>query len=311
MEQQSSKRYVLSRNLYYWNYEKIHLKKVIVSKFTNFLALKAFEQNEIDWLGAPLHPWDVTFAIKKNRNVIKDSNCSEILWLVCHTQDPYLGNMNLRKALAFSINRKHIIRSLNYPGNIATSILPLVHASYFDDRLEEGNDILAKQYYKAALCELGVKSLNDHPLKIFISHGGIREKIIRNVLEQWQTNLGITCEIILCDWKDLFQLMRKGNFQLAGTMWKPLINDPMYTLDVFRKKNHPVNFSKWESKKYNAIFQSNLINQARYRKAEALLMEHLPVIPLIYEEQCYVKSPNLQGYYSSEIGRFDFKEAFF
>jgi len=311
IEQQSSKRYLLSRNQYYWNYRKIHLEKVIISKFTNFLALKAFEQNEIDWLGAPLHPWDVTFAIKKDRNVIKGSSGSEILWLACNTQDRYLGNKNLRKALSFSISRKHIIHSLNYPGKIATSILPLVHASYFDKRLEEKNATLAKEYYKAALSDLGINSLNDHQLKIFISHGGIREKIINNVVEQWRINLGLSCEIILFDWKDLFMLMRNGDFQIAGTMWKPLINNPMYTLDVFKEKKHPVNFSKWESKKYNAIFQSNLINQAKYRKAEALLMEHLPVIPLIYEEQCYVKSPNLQGYYSSEIGRFDFKEAFF
>ena len=98
---------------------------------------------------------------------------------------------------------------------------------------------------------------------------------------------------------------------MALMMWKPLIDHPVYTLGPFFEKNHPVNFSNWESNDFKNAYHLDLKIDSNRKRAESLLHNEFPVIPLLYEEQRYIPSKKLRGYSISPIGRIDYKTAFF
>lgn len=250
VEHQTKDFFVFTKNNYYLNSESIYFDKIFISKYTNSQALKAFSKGEIDWLGAPLHPWDVTFQIKHQKSNLKDAGSSEVLWIVNNVSNPYLKNAKLRRSLAYSIDRKEILKKLGHQGFVANSILPRIYSRVTDHQLDEGNIILAKELYEEAQNNLEERLPK---FTLYTSHGGLREKIAIEVRDQWEEKLGFICEVQRMEWRDLFKLMVTGDFQLATTMWKPLFSDPMYTLNVFESKSHPVNFSNWECNEFKQI----------------------------------------------------------
>ncbi len=72
--------------------------------------------------------------------------------------------------------------------------------------------------------------------------------------------------------------------------WKPLINDPFYSLNIFKDASEEINFSKWEKAEYqNLLDRANQATNEQQKKliqqqAEALLMQEMPVMPLFYDE---------------------------
>src|SRR5262249_49759773 len=107
------------------------------------------------------------------------------------------------------------------------------------------------------------------------------------------------------------------NYQIAMGAWFADFRDPISFLEVFKYKYNSTNNTQWENKDY--IKQLNLSAletdpEKRYeilQKAEAILMQNLPVIPLYYGAFNYVKSETLFGVYFSELGYLDFKYAFY
>ncbi|MBI3211304.1 MAG: peptide ABC transporter substrate-binding protein, partial [Simkania negevensis] len=309
--------YELVKNKGYWNQSEIKLNRILITKANFQKAHQMFKNKEIDWLGTPFYPSTILSTLKRDYRMHKWGNRSQIYWYVCNCQDPFLKNANIRKALAYAIDRELLLKALAYDGEAATSILPLVHALSFDPLLKQRNVAKVREYFALGLKESGFSSISLPTLKLCIIASGIRDEIALAITKQWREVLGIDCRVEENEWKELFSKVYQGDYQIAGIGWKPLVDSPIYTLNVFQEKEHPVNFSKWESDEYKkkiaeAVEEKIKEKQSRaFAEAESILIKSFPVIPLIYENEYSVKHPLLNGCYRLDTRQIDFARGYF
>ena len=88
-------------------------------------------------------------------------------------------------------------------------------------------------------------------------------------------------------------------------------------LQTFKYKDDMVNMSNWQSEEYvNLLEASNYELDPEKRnqiliKAEKLLMDEMPIIPLFFTGMGYTKIPELNGINLPSSGEIDFKFAYF
>ena len=102
----------------------------------------------------------------------------------------------------------------------------------------------------------------------------------------WKTNLGINIELQSQEWK-VFQATRTAkNYEVARDGWIGDYTDPMTFLDMLEKKSGQNN-SGYNNSEYDKLVDAAKAEQdvtkrlELLHKAEDILMEDMPVIPII------------------------------
>ncbi|MBF5059661.1 peptide ABC transporter substrate-binding protein [Candidatus Neptunochlamydia vexilliferae] len=310
----------LQKNPNYWDANGVQIEgveiQVVEDATTQFLL---FEKGKLDWIGQPFNnlPNDIIVNCYEN-NRLELSDSSEVFWFFLNTEKPLFNNKNFRKALAYAINRDEIASHIFQLGErpamgILNGVLSLQEAPYFED----GNVKLAKEHLEKALEEMEMTA--DEIPKIVLSQRSciFTSRVNQAIQEQLRAVLGLKVEIDQVDWPLHFSRVSKGNYEFGEMPWHSWLKDPIYMLDTFRSKSVATNMSRWEHPHYQEILtlSDNEIDPEKrkeyLREAEAFLMEELPVIPLCFMKQHYLKNPKLQGVYVSPLKEIDFRYAFF
>ncbi len=310
-KQSSEYGYELRKNESYWDKDQVKLSNIFIFKLNPYKALEAYQKDEIDWLGRPLSPWETFFSSSQTQ---KQMNFSSIYWCVCNTACFPFNHPKIRQALSCAIDRQAIINALSYEALTATTPLPLIQTFNTDKGLLDGARATAQKLLWEALQELGLQ-LDQLPVFNFIH---INREVKRQVAEliqgQWLDVLGIRCTTKGYEWKTLLSKMTRGDFEIGGTSWTAAYH-PLYTLDIFKSRDNPLNYSNWENEQYrqflnqaeeaNSAMQSKLLAQA-----EQVLIQELPIIPIFYEIDQFEKKPSLKEVYLSKTGMVDFKSTY-
>ena len=162
---------------------------------------------------------------------------------------------------------------------------------------------------------MGLKSEELPEIVLNISNDSINMKVAQAIQQQWQETLGIQVQIEQQDWKAHYSKLQMGNFQIGGMSWVSWLRDPIYILQTFRYRSDGINMSNWENPLYQALIDSSEEERDPRKRleflhrAEALLMEEMPVIPLYFMTTTYLKNERLKDVYVSELNEIDFRWA--
>lgn len=237
-----------------------------------------------------------------------------IAYLAFNTSKPPFNNPQARRAIAFAINNERLMKSIYYgTAETAASILPRVSWAYDNQtRVTEYNPEKAK----AMLNELGLsgmtlnlwvptasQSYNPSPLKMAeliqadLARVGIKMNI-RPVEGRFQENS-------LMD--------RSHDITLAG--WSTDSNDP----DSFFRPllscaaiGSQTNLSHWCSPEFDDVIHQALLEQQLssrieyYHKAQQILAQDLPVLPLAYSLRLQAFRYDIKGLVLSAFGNTSF-----
>ncbi|MCB1085382.1 MAG: peptide ABC transporter substrate-binding protein, partial [Chlamydiia bacterium] len=311
---------ILEKNPYYWGASEVKLPgiaiQIVPDANTQFLL---FEKGELDWIGEPFNvlPIDIIMEHKEDPR-LRVIDSYGLYWFFVNVKVPPFNNKNFRKALAYALNRKEIAEHVFQLGEepamgILSEGLAVHDAPYFPD----GDLSLAKKIFDLALEELGM-SPEEVPTLVLSQRSCLfTSRVNQAVQEQLRKGLGLNVEIDQVDWPVHFNRMSKGDFQFGEMGWTSWLRDPIYMLDTFRTANLAINMSNWEDAKYQELLvksdhEIDPVKRKRYlQKAEALLMEEMPVIPLCYNKLKLFQNPSLKGVYMSPLKEIDFRYAYF
>ena len=310
----------LKKNSRYWSAEDVKLAGVkiviIPDSMTQFYL---FEKGKIDWFGDPLCtlPPDIT-QDPSIRAKIQSQEALGLVWFFLNTETYPLSNKNLRKALAYAVNRDAITEHVFQMGERpATGILArdfhIQESPYFDD----GNLELAREYFALALEELGIKKQDFPKIILSTSTTGISPRLNQAIQQQWLESLGIEVELDTKEWPVHFNKISQGDYQVGYMQWFSWLYDPIYLLETFRTKSFATNMSRWEHPHYRELLdlvdhEIDVDRRKEYmNQAETFLMEEMPAIPVCFTRVCYMKNPKLQGVYVSSLKELDFRWAYF
>ena len=229
------------------------------------------------------------------------------------------SNMNIRKAFAFAMNRDEIVTHITQMNEeIALDPIPPIlkenRVNSFFPKLQVSQ---AKQFLKEGLKELGItkEALQDIPFLHLT--GDTQTKIAQALQSQWLENLGIRVHLKGYQFKTYLNELVHRNYQLACCAWIIQYPDLMNILERFKFKNNAKNFTGWENAEYIEILENSmtlptLSARTQYlEKAEKILMDEMPVIPLMFLKQVYIKNPNLKGEKLTPFPPIDFRSVYF
>jgi oligopeptide transport system substrate-binding protein len=307
----------LSKNPLYWDQKHVYLDGINVAIIQDYhTAINLFEKGKLDWLGDPFMkmPYDTSY-----KTLTEKKDDASIYFLIFNNDKYPFKNKKLRKALSLSLNRKDIVENVFHDTaapvmSIFPHSLRLRNDPYFKD-----NDVeKAKILFKEALEELD-KTIENFPQIELLYNTDIewRKKVCLAAQDEWRKKLGLKVSLKGLSGINLFiDTIQKGDYQIAITGLMAPVFDPLIFLQLYENKTDTVNRCNWENEKYKKILQESNnslgdVERAQLMiKAEEILMEEMPVIPICSMNKVYGKNPKLQGERLSYLQFVDFKSAY-
>jgi oligopeptide transport system substrate-binding protein len=214
-----------------------------------------------------------------------------------NTEKAPFDNKLVRQALSLALNRTLIVEKVTKGGQKeAFSFTPPDPDSYFPPTELEYNPEKARDLLKQAGY---VDSTLSVDLLYNTSEG--HQKLAQAIQQMWKTELNIDVTLTNTDWKVYLQRQSIGDFQIARAGWIGDYIDPKSFLDMM-VTGRGNNQTGWSNKEYDDLLIA-AANSASQRerfnnlyKAEVILIDEMPVIPIYTYTRIYMLHEHVQGW---------------
>jgi len=307
------------KNPSYWDRRTVKLDGINMSLVNDQMsALQMFDRKEIDWVGGPLSslPEEAIPTLLKTRDV-EFLPVSGVYYYIFNTKRFPFTNAKIRKALSYAIDREAIINHVLQDGQIpAYRFIPTIMAKNDIQYYENENIEEAQRLFEEGLDELGIRHSEFPTIPLLYNNTYPKHyKIAQVVQERLRKVFNIKVELVNREWKVYLDDIQNNDFMLARVGASAAYNDPFSFLESFTFANTRLNYSGWQCEEYNdTIREMVLTSDAKVRreyvkKAEKILMDEMPIIPIFFYNESFMKHDYVKGIFLSEIGNLDFKWA--
>lgn len=262
-------------------------------------AFPAYLSGELDW--SKLNTGQLAFVNNNIPDQLVTFPFFEIVYLALNTYSEPLDDPKVRKAMAMAIDRELLTNTVLKGFRVPTTTVIMPG---FPGYNEENKDILAYDPEKAQrlLAEAGYPDGKDFPTITLYLHSKLEYMEVAKdgaefVQNQLKKNLGIDINIRIIEletWMEGYT-KREKDFFYSG-----------YVMDYFDPSNFMNLWGKGGREPWNNQEYNKLVNKANslykweerkelYKKAEEILLNDAPAIPLTMVQQNQVWKPYLKG----------------
>ena len=317
---------VLERNNEYYNKDKVKLDKLVMKMVTeDTSAYASFQAGDFDVIdtvpSAQIESGLADGSFTKYPNLgtyflvvnINGENTSDDVKKV-------LSDSKVRKALNLAINRDAIVKNVTKGGQVpAYSYVPEGIPS------TDGKDFANKKYFKSSgdvkeakklLEEAGYKDGKGFPtITLLYNQEGDHGNIMQAIANMWKENLGINVSLSQQEWKVFQSTRSEKKYQIARHGWSGDYVDPMTFLEMWTSTS-TLNEAGFSNNEYDALIKDAIKEQDTKKreeilhKAEDILMDEMPVIPIYYYTQIKGVKSYVKDMKVSQLGFIYFDEAY-
>jgi len=237
-----------------------------------------------------------------------------IAYLAFNTHKPPLDNPQVRHALALAINNQRLMQSIYYgTAETAASILPRASWAYDNNaKITEYNPDKARAQLKA----LGLENLT---LKLWVptSSQAWNPSPLKTaeLLQADLAQVGVTVDIVPVEGRFQEARLMDMNHDLTLAGWATDSNDPdsffrpLLSCAAIRSQT---NYAHWCDRDFDGVLQSALSSQQlayrieAYTRAQTILAEQLPVLPLASSLRLQAYRYDMKGLVLSPFGNASF-----
>jgi len=311
----------LEKNEYFWNVAKVGID-VINVKFIDqaSTAYTAYQAGDFDFLN-DVPPAEIPALIAENPEFYVypllgtyyyNFNMDLELW----------GDARVRRALAYGLDREKICEALARGNVPAAGFVPPGFpddkgADFFETAGTYGlsTDSGSIEEARKLLAEAGYPDGEGFPsFTLMYNTSESHQMVAEMVQEMWKTNLGIECTLENQEWAVFQDTRKQGNYEVARGGWLTDFLDPMGLLAIFVDGND-YNDPNYNNADYNASMAkaSSSYGSEHYKalyKAQDILMNDMPIVPVYHYTDYFLSSPKLKGWDRSMLGQIDFSTAY-
>ncbi|GGA44237.1 peptide ABC transporter substrate-binding protein [Kroppenstedtia guangzhouensis] len=307
-EWQHEQKVQLQKSDTYWDRNTVRLETVnqyIVKDTSTGVNLYTSNQTDLTFLDSELSE-----AFKKSPEYLPVTT-STVQYLQFNTNNEFLSNANIRKAISYAIDREAMVKILKDGSQPAYGFVSptIINSNNKNFRKESGdghqfNPPEAKRLLKVGMEELGI---TEKPELTMLIYDDNRKKAAEVMQEQLRTNLGLEVRLDPRPLKQKLDEEAKGNFELTFAGWSADYNDPMSYLDMFLTDG-PFNRGKWSNKTYDQLIKKstgNPDNEERAKdliQAEKILSDHAPIAPLYFGGEVYLQKQYVKNLVRHPVG---------
>ena len=289
---------VVEKNPYYYDASIVKLNEIHYYPVSNVMTEdRMFRAGQLH-LTSTLPSQKCPIYIEENPNLRIDPYMGTYFYRI-NTNHEALKDVRVRKALAYSIDRELLVNKVTKCGQIPAYSFTPPGSNGYEPKTQIPFD---PELAKSLLEDAGYSDENPFPkLEILFNTNEDHRKIALAIQQMWQVNLGIEIELVNQDWKVYLNREMIGDFQISRAGWIGDYEDPNTFLDLMRP-NRGNNKTGWENKEYDELVEkANTINNQSERyemlyKAEEILIDNMPIIPLYTYVRSYQLSPDVKGF---------------
>ena len=322
-ERKTDEKIVMEVNPNYYAKDEIIAKKITVLIMDDSnTALAAMKNGSLQFSVIEAPMGEIPSLIKEN--YILQEPAYGIYFLEINSKKGVLTNKNIRRALSLAFDRNYIISNVIKMNQIPAGAFVATGMKDYDgkDFRENGGNYIDINNYqknveeaKRLFAEAGYPNGEGFPVLEVRSTPGYFTVICEAIQEMYKNNLGIDILIKSEEYNATYQAMVQKDYDLARTGWTSDFSDPMAMLNFFSKSS-AVNHTGFESEEFNNLLefaaktQNEKDRMAALHKAEDILFDYMPVIPIIYRMDPFMISPKLKGTIFNPLGRYRFNYAY-
>ena len=265
---------------------------------------------EIDLMQNDLLPELVNWLDERDDVAVTKTQGTNFAYLGFNMEDPIVGDLRVRRAIAYALDRDAIIRYvMGGSARLASAILPPEHWAGAPDLKPIGRNVAEA---RRLLREAGYDESNPLRLTYKTSTNAVRVRIA-TVIQDQLAEAGIEVELRTYDWGTFYGDIKAGRFQMYSLAWVG-IKLP----DIFRYTMHSESLPDAGANRGRFISDTadDLIERAEsrvdlnaqaalYRELQQHLLNELPYVPLWYEDHYLVTRAGISGYAMAADGNYD------
>ena len=314
-------KYVMVKNPNYIDADKVKLAGVTAFVMqTPEAELAAYQNNEIDVSKNPNAQAIKQFQGNPELHSVDKLN---LYYFDVNTTNKPFDDPKVRKALSEALDRNTLVtKIIQMPYKPADGVLPpqifdltnptKTFSSVTGNLVKEDvNDA------KKLLADAGFPNGQGFPTINFMTNTSQTNKdIAQAVQSMWKENLGINTNITTYESSTYWTEQENGSFDVMYDGWTGDYLDPLTFMDLFDAQRQSYQ-TRWSDPEYTKLIAANKatgdqkVRMDNFVKAEQILMDNMPVIPIYFGNEPYLCKPGLQGVFKNFIGHLYFEYASF
>ncbi len=264
------------------------------------------------------HELDITETIPSGRYDWLEKNLAAQLrtypylgsfWLGINFRRPILGHSaSLRRALALAIDREILVRVVLGAGEMpAWSIVPPGISGYRPAQMvergwsQERREAEAVRLFREVGFQAGFGKHKPLVIELRYNTSQLHRRMAVAVSAMWKQVLGVATELVNEEWKVFVNNRKMGVVtEIFRGGWIADYGDPSSFLDLFTSGS-ALNTTFYADSEFDQILasadrDSGVVRMERLHKAESVLMQDMPVIPLYYYVSRHLVSTRITGF---------------
>jgi oligopeptide transport system substrate-binding protein len=301
---------VFEKNSKYYRASNVKIQRVkslIIESYNS--DMNAYKTGQHDWSCCNSLPPEQMEFVKTKKDFHVDPYLATYFLMTNTTKKP-LDSPLVRKALSLAIDRKSIVDNIMRGGQTPTrDFAPIGTAGYTGIK----SSIFDPAEAKKLLARAGYPNGEGFPKVAFKFNTSEVHKLVAEAIQQmWKNNLGVNIELLNEEWSVFMDSQKSGNFQIMRRAWIGDFVDPFSFLNVLQS-NGSNNKSGWKNKTYDQLMEASNSEMDKtrrfeiFQKAEAILAEEQPYLPLFFYTRSYMKKPFLRGFWPHLQDRHEWK----
>ncbi len=293
------------KNENYWDADTVKLDKIVyIPSDDNNTRFLMFKNNEADWLflNPPLDQIDAIILMPEYQVI---PQLATYFYEFDHTTAPF-NDVNLRKALAMSIDKQALVDSVTRGGQLPTDAVAPPTPGYMPPDGNAFNLEKAKEHLALAGYPDGE---GFQEATILYNTSDTHKQIAEYIQQQWEQNLGILVTIENAEWKTVLARGKEQQFDVLRMGWIGDYQDPNTFLELFLTTSGQ-NYGLYSNPEFDALITQAATMSAgseRYavlQEAEQILIaQDQGIIPLYhYVNQDLIDLTKWGGWYMTTVG---------
>ncbi|HWD21032.1 MAG TPA: peptide ABC transporter substrate-binding protein [Verrucomicrobiae bacterium] len=301
---------LVEKNPLYWDAASVRLNKIY------FDPTESFDTEERMFRSGQLHTVlqapasKVAFYRKYHPDLIRVSTLYATYMYKMNTTRAPLNDKRVRAALAMALDRRGITETVSRAGEEpAFSLVPPGAAGYIPQGRVTEDVEAARKLLAAAGYPNGA---HFPPISLLFNTAQNHKAIAEAAQQMWKKNLNIDVTLRNEEWKVYLDSERRMDYDLVRTSWVGDYPDPSTFMELYMTGGGNNN-TGWSDPEYDRLVTlgGNTNNTAvrwdAYHKAEAILMDQMPFIPIYFYTEPRLLRPSVKGFYPNLTDQHPYK----
>jgi oligopeptide transport system substrate-binding protein len=300
----------VERNPHYWDAATVKLNGIRYFPISNLATEERLFRDQQLHITELLPTDKIPWWRAQRPDVYRGDPELSVYFYRINTKRGSLIHPKVRRALSLAIDRQAIATNIGRGGQpVAQSITPPCagyvgpNTALFDP--EAGRRLLAEAGFP------GGKGIE--PIQILFNTTESHKAIAESIQQMWRAELGITgVTLNNQDWQVYLQSQQNLEYDVCRAGWTADYEDPMSFLDIWTTTNGQ-NQTGWGTPEYDGLIAAAQAcadqkeRLALLKKAETLLLEEMPVIPIYFRVNTYLVHGDVKGWMPTPLNNHPFK----